>query len=243
VDYLVKCDIFAWDSQNVWMAYDLHGTPPFTQYSTLAFFDGTDWQSLDWTWGEEFTKVRCKDLNRVYTVAESGVYQVQGNQLNLLESSIEAVTGIYVGEDGNWWTVEGDSIIHYRDWPVGQQPVGTKVVLKSSSGPHVGPVMYCYYITGCVQPTSDIFDLYVLAMTPGGDIYSILSGGRVKHGINPYATSVNGLSTPVQATVYNVYLETRPPSGSYKTGIYVMPVGQKFNLQSALGSDTCDLSI
>jgi hypothetical protein len=222
-----SCDVFALDNQHVWIWYSFDCED---DRNGLVFFGGGAWGRVSY---EQFSDINGRLDGQIYATNSSGIYRIENNtQISLIESSIEEVTSIYVGSDGEYWATEGDSIRHYANWPNNKMPVGVKI-----SGMFSEPGMAT--ISACVQPAMGGGDVYILAkkdMTLSGPFYSILPGEKIVRGIQPYSRFRGILTSPIQRTIYTSYINESFIT-DYLLGIILIPAGEKIGLENALGYD------
>jgi hypothetical protein len=225
-------DIFALDKNRAWLCYQrslsVSGLWGAKGYGTYCY-DGQDWQEC-----MGGIKVRTSSDLEVFTATGWGVYKISENQHTLVEETVEPVAGIYPYGNGEYWALEGNSIRHYKDWPLSNSPVGCKSATTLAYGTTPGKV-YTLNINVTVQPISQDFVLYIIVKTPNGSLHSILPQNVITNGIRPYGRHFGNLESETSIKVLSRGLQRELPSGEYQTAVILMPVGRKPNFENALG--------
>lgn len=230
-------DLFAIDARHVYACYTLSWFVPYihvaAQVEMLKIFDGQNWVDG----GAGFVKVRGCDANNVYAVGHEGVSKINGNSLSFIESGPEPITSIAACCDGTYYAIEGDSIRHYKNWLLDTIPVGVKGWYDIFSPAHMISSYWTAMLFASVQPTSLSFDAYVIVRFPGGELYSILPGERIKSGIHAYGSYRGGLTQTVRRKVFeHGFFVQEFDINKYPAAIILMPRGQKFDLNKAIAS-------
>ena len=238
--YLFNAGILAMDNKCAWICFTIktQWMRWYNEISRLAFFDGAIWNPIS---SDKFYSIDGKIISDIYCGGETGVYKLTDSSVVSIEPSLEAITNIHVGDNSEYWALEGRSIRHRADWNMSKLPVGVKIVGEfiMPSYPVGGYVSAS--ISACVQPTTGNFDAYMLVVSPSGIVYSILPGNKVVHGIYRYYRSKQPLFATLQGRIFIKSVSAdkvqRPfPNGTYKISIFLLERGWRFNPYDAIGS-------
>jgi len=98
---------------------------------------------------------------------------------------------------------------------------------------------------GCIPPVppTNPVDIYLLGLTPSGQIYSVLSNGAMIKGIHPYLRNVSDLPNGLCGVTNTHTVCKEAQAGTYYIGLFVLPSGVPFNIHKAIGSDIIPLTI
>jgi len=97
-------------------------------------------------------------------------------------------------------------------------------------------------IGASVQPATRVFDAYAVLAGPGG-IFSIRPGGGMVAGIRPYAARVPGLGDAIEATLLDIAIPARVPTGAWVVYAGLVPQGANPSPGNAFALDSVRVTV